>query len=134
MERVAVVALARPRPQEELDGEAGQDHPGPERQHAEQHRAVAAGRRRPVGHAPPGREAGHGAVEWTVIDGPFTETKEIIAGFWLIQAKSRDEALEWARRVPFEDGEVEVRQLFELEDFGKSAAVDRHSRIREKIG
>ncbi len=55
--------------------------------------------------------------KFKVVDGPFTESKELIAGFWLIQAKSRDEALEWARRVPFEEGEVEVRPLFELEDF-----------------
>jgi hypothetical protein len=69
----------------------------------------------------------------TVIDGPFTETKELIAGFWLIQAKSKDEALAWAKRVPFEDGEIEVRQVFELEDFGPSEAVDHHARLREQI-
>jgi hypothetical protein len=57
-----------------------------------------------------------------VVDGPFAETKELIAGYWLIQAKSQEEALEWAKRVPFEDGEVEVRQLFEPEDFGPSPA------------
>jgi len=55
--------------------------------------------------------------KFTVVDGPFAETKELVAGFWLIQAKSRDDAIEWARRVPFQDGEVEVRPLFELEDF-----------------
>ena len=54
----------------------------------------------------------------TVTDGPFTETKELIAGFWLIQVKSREEAVEWARRVPFREGEVELRQVFEAEDFG----------------
>jgi hypothetical protein len=69
----------------------------------------------------------------TVIDGPFTEAKELIAGFWLIQAKSKDEALEWARRVPFDKGEVEVRQLFELEDFGPGEAIDRHAKIRDQI-
>jgi hypothetical protein len=53
----------------------------------------------------------------TVTDGPFAETKELVAGFWLIQTKSRDEAIEWAKRVPFQEGEVEVRQIFELEDF-----------------
>jgi hypothetical protein len=52
-----------------------------------------------------------------VIDGPFTETKELIAGFWLIQVKSREEAIEWASRVPFEDGEVEVRQIMEPDEF-----------------
>jgi hypothetical protein len=56
-----------------------------------------------------------GKVE--VTDGPFTEAKALVAGFWLIQAKSMDEALEWARRIPFRDGEVEIRPLFELKDF-----------------
>ncbi|HEX7117851.1 MAG TPA: YciI family protein [Longimicrobiales bacterium] len=54
----------------------------------------------------------------TVIDGPFTEAKELVAGFWLIQVKSREEAIEWARRIPFVDGEVELRRVFETEDFG----------------
>jgi hypothetical protein len=54
----------------------------------------------------------------TVTDGPFTETKELIAGFWLIQVKSKDEAVEWVKRVPFEDGEIEIRQVSEPEDFG----------------
>ena len=53
----------------------------------------------------------------TVTDGPFTEAKELIAGFWLIQVKSKEEALEWASRVPFVDGEIEVRQVFETSDF-----------------
>jgi hypothetical protein len=52
-----------------------------------------------------------------VTDGPFAEAKELVAGFWLIQAKSMDEAVDWARRVPFREGEVEIRSLFELEDF-----------------
>jgi hypothetical protein len=55
--------------------------------------------------------------KYTVTDGPFAEAKELVAGFWLIQAKSRDEAIEWAKRIPFDDGEVELRPLFELEDF-----------------
>jgi hypothetical protein len=55
----------------------------------------------------------------TVIDGPFTETKELIAGFWLWQVKSMDEAVEWLKRAPFDGGtEVEIRQVFEWEDFG----------------
>jgi hypothetical protein len=54
----------------------------------------------------------------TVTDGPFTEAKELIAGFWLIQVKSKEEAIEWAKRVPFEEGEIEIRQVFEAEDFG----------------
>ena len=54
-----------------------------------------------------------------VIDGPFSETKELIAGFWLWQVRSRDEALEWLKRAPFTDGEeLELRQVFEMEDFG----------------
>jgi hypothetical protein len=66
----------------------------------------------------------------TWVDGPFTETKELIAGYTLIQVKTREEAMEWARRFPApqgegEDGEIEIRQLFELEDFGPSEAVDR---------
>lgn len=70
----------------------------------------------------------------TVIDGPFTESKELIAGFWLIQARSRDEAVEWARRVPFVDGEVEVRQVFELEDFDASPeAMELHEKHREAL-
>jgi hypothetical protein len=57
--------------------------------------------------------------EPTVTDGPFTEAKELIAGYWLIQAKSKDEALEWVKRAPFDGGvELEVRQVFETEDFG----------------
>jgi hypothetical protein len=55
----------------------------------------------------------------TVIDGPFAETKELIAGFWLWQVKSKEEAIEWLKRAPFDGGtEVEIRQVFELEDFG----------------
>jgi hypothetical protein len=66
----------------------------------------------------------------TVIDGPFTEAKELVAGYTLIQVKSREEAMEWTRRYPNpaiggKDGEIEVRQLFELEDFGPSEAVER---------
>jgi len=55
----------------------------------------------------------------TVIDGPFTEAKELIAGFWLWQVRSMEEALEWLKRAPFDGGaEVEIRQVFEAEDFG----------------
>jgi hypothetical protein len=66
----------------------------------------------------------------TVIDGPFAETKELIAGYTLIKVKSKQDAVEWAKRFPNPhgegtDSEVEVRQLFELEDFGPSEAVDR---------
>ena len=71
----------------------------------------------------------------TVIDGPFAETKELIGGYWLIQVKSKEEAIEWAKRVPFEpdynagEGEIEIRQVFELEDFGPSKAVERHREL-----
>jgi hypothetical protein len=66
----------------------------------------------------------------TVIDGPFAESKELVAGYTIIQVKSREEAMEWTRRFPNpsidgKDGEIEVRQLFELEDFGESEAIDR---------
>jgi hypothetical protein len=60
-----------------------------------------------------------GKKKRTVIDGPFAETKELIAGFWLIQAKSMDEAVEWVKRAPFESSDVEIRQVFEAEDFGE---------------
>jgi hypothetical protein len=53
----------------------------------------------------------------TLIDGPFSETKELIAGFWLIQVKSKEEAIEWAKRSPFQDGVIEIRQAFEASDF-----------------
>jgi hypothetical protein len=54
----------------------------------------------------------------TVTDGPFTETKELLAGFWMIQVKSREEAIEWAARAPFGEGEeIELRQVFEASDF-----------------
>jgi hypothetical protein len=64
----------------------------------------------------------------SIVDGPFAEAKELIAGYTIIQVKSREEAMEWARRFPnpgSEDGEIEVRQLFELEDFEPIVSVDR---------
>jgi hypothetical protein len=54
----------------------------------------------------------------TVVDGPFAETKELIAGFWILQVSSREEVLEWVRKAPFREGEVEVRRVAEAEDFG----------------
>ncbi len=64
----------------------------------------------------------------TVIDGPFAETKELVGGYWIIQAKSLEEAIAWAKRAPNpsqnEDGEIEIRPFFEMEDFAPSAAVD----------
>jgi hypothetical protein len=70
----------------------------------------------------------------TVIDGPFAESKELIAGYWLIQVKSREEAIEWAKRVPFTEGEVELRQVFELEDFAPGEAIEHHRKLAEQIG
>ena len=70
----------------------------------------------------------------TVIDGPFTETKELIAGFWLWQVRSMDEAVEWLKRAPFDGGtEVEIRCVFETEDFGTNATpeiLEREARLR----
>ncbi|MHB8576485.1 MAG: YciI family protein [Dehalococcoidia bacterium] len=54
----------------------------------------------------------------TVTDGPFTESKELIAGFWLWQVKSKEEAIEWIKRSPFDETEIEIRQVFETDDFG----------------
>ncbi|CAE6766433.1 YciI family protein [Paraburkholderia haematera] len=72
----------------------------------------------------------YSAGERTVIDGPFAETKELIAGYTLIQVRSREEAMEWARRFPAPfgehvEGEIEVRQLYELEDFEPSPELER---------
>lgn len=76
----------------------------------------------------------------TVTDGPFAETKELIAGYWIIQVKSKAEAIEWAKRVPFEPGlqpggeaEIEIRQFFELEDFAPSQAVDSARGLGEDL-
>jgi hypothetical protein len=69
----------------------------------------------------------------SVTDGPFAETKELVAGYWMIRANSRQEAIEWAKKVPFVDGEIEIRQVFELEDFGQSDAIDHHRQLQEKL-
>lgn len=69
----------------------------------------------------------------TVIDGPFTEAKELIAGFWILDVKSKDEVIEWVKRVPFTEGEVEIRQVFELEDFAPGEAIERHRKLQEQI-
>jgi hypothetical protein len=73
----------------------------------------------------------------TVIEGPFTDMTGLIAGYWLIQVKSKEEAIEWAKRAPAphgegKEGEIEIRQLFELEDFAPSDAIDR-ARELEKV-
>ena len=70
----------------------------------------------------------------TVTDGPFAETKELIAGFWLWQVRSMDEAVEWLKRAPFDGGtEVEIRQVFEAEDFGENFTPELREQER-KIG
>ena len=73
----------------------------------------------------------------TVIDGPFTETKELIAGFWLWQVRSMDEAVEWLKRSPFGGGaEVEIRQVFEADDFGAQLTPElkeREERLRQQV-
>src|SRR5437868_4999433 len=75
----------------------------------------------------------------TVIDGPFAEAKELVAGFWLWQVKSKAEAIEWLKRAPFEETEVEIRQIFEAEDFGANltpelrAQEDRLRKQAEKL-
>ena len=72
----------------------------------------------------------------TVIDGPFAETKELIAGFWLWQVKSKEEAIEWLKRAPFDETEVEIRQVFETEEFAASDPTgeirDQENRLREQ--
>jgi len=73
----------------------------------------------------------------TVIDGPFAETKELIAGFWLWQCKSKEEAIEWLKRAPFDGGtEIEIRQVFETADFGAEATPEireQEERLRRQI-
>lgn len=74
-----------------------------------------------------------------LIDGPFAETKELVAGYWIIQVKSREEAIEWALRAPAPHGEgvdgvIELRQFFELEDFAPSEAIDRAREMGKKLG
>jgi hypothetical protein len=71
----------------------------------------------------------------TVVDGPFTETKELVAGFWLWQCRSREEAIEWLKRAPFREGEVEIRQVFEADDFGAALTPElreQEDRIRRQ--
>jgi hypothetical protein len=72
----------------------------------------------------------------TLIDGPFTETKELIAGYWIIEVASKEEAIDWMMRVPNphnDGGEIEIRQMFELEDFGESPAVEHHRAIEAEM-
>jgi hypothetical protein len=68
-----------------------------------------------------------------VTDGPFAEAKELVGGYWLVQMKSKAEAIEWAKRVPFEEGEIEIRQLFELDDFTPGEAIDRARELDARL-
>ncbi len=72
----------------------------------------------------------------SVTDGPFSETKELIAGFWLWQVRSKEEAIEWLKRAPFQEGEVEIRQVFEAEDFGAEFTPElreQEDRLRQQL-
>jgi hypothetical protein len=84
-----------------------------------------------------GKRVRFSGAERTVIDGPFAETKELIAGFWLWQVKSMDEAVAWLKRAPFDGGtEVEIRPVFETEDFGAELTPElraQEDRLRAQI-
>jgi hypothetical protein len=72
----------------------------------------------------------------TVIDGPFAETEELIAGFWLWQVQSKEEAIEWVKRCPVSDAEIEIRQVFEAEDFGPAFTPElreQEERLRAQV-
>jgi hypothetical protein len=71
-----------------------------------------------------------------VVDGPFAETKELVAGYWIWQVRSKDEAIEWLKRAPFQDEEIEIRQIFEAEDFGAEFTPElreQEERLRAQI-
>jgi hypothetical protein len=75
--------------------------------------------------------------ERAVVDGPFAETRELLAGFWLIQVKSPEEAVEWVKRIPFKEGEVEIRRVFDAEDFAPSDPTgelrEAEQRLRQQV-
>jgi len=84
-----------------------------------------------------GKRVKFSGTQRTIIDGPFTESKELIAGFWLWQVRSMDEAVEWIKRAPFGGGvEIELRPIFEAEDFGAELTPElreKEQRLREQI-
>lgn len=83
-----------------------------------------------------GKRVKFSAGKRTVIDGPFAETKELIAGFWLWKVKSLEEAIKWLKRAPFEETEIEIRPLFEAEDFGAEFTPElreQEERLRAQI-
>ncbi len=69
----------------------------------------------------------------TVIDGPFAETKELVAGFWILQVSSLDEAIEWVKRAPMDQTELEIRPIFETEDFPEGEWTEREHRLRDQL-
>ena len=70
----------------------------------------------------------------TIVDSPFTESKEIVAGFWQLQARSLDEVKEWMRQAPFKEGSIEIRQIFDIEDFGEAFTPELQAREAEIRG
>jgi hypothetical protein len=82
-----------------------------------------------------GKRVAFDGTNRTVIDGPFSQTSELVAGFWLWEVKSKAEAIEWLKRAPFDRGEVEIRQVFEADDFGPEFTPElreQEERIRAK--
>lgn len=88
------------------------------------------------------KESSHGARitfgngKTSVVDGPFAETRELVAGYWLWECKSLEEAVEWARRCPHDGGEVstlEIRQIFEMEDFEEGSGIDQHHKVAAEL-
>ena len=72
----------------------------------------------------------------TVTNGPFPGTEDLVAGFWIFQVKSKEEAIDWAKRVPFTEGEIEIRQIFEAEDFGPALTPEvreQEERLRSEL-
>ncbi len=77
-----------------------------------------------------------GPKKRTVLDGPFAETKELVAGFWIWQVRSMDDAIEWLKRAPFQEGDVELRPIFEADDFGAELTPElreRDERLRAEM-
>lgn len=69
-----------------------------------------------------------------VVDGPFAETKELVAGYWILKATSKEEVLDWMKKAPFQDGEIEIRQIFEDEDFAYAPEImEQEKHLREQI-
>ena len=90
---------------------------------------------RPSSYGARVRFGGAGGGAPTVIDGPFAEAKELVAGYWIWEVKSKEEALEWLKRAPFADGEVELRQFVEPDDFGEEFTPElreQEERLREQ--